>query len=88
MSIFVNFDLDLHFQGHVLQEIDDQAQCDHFGEKFMSVEWCRRYSTFSVLQVTFPPGKWRLSCVATSFHAIYFLIDLKYLDYNAQKISH
>ena len=29
MSIFVNVDLELHFQGHLLQELDGQTHCDH-----------------------------------------------------------
>ena len=56
MSSLVNFDLELHFQ---IQELDDQSQCDHFGNTlWKSVEWCRRYSTFFLFcQVThFPPG--------------------------------
>ena len=36
-KIILNFDLDLHFQGHLLQESDDQIQCNHFGENFMKI---------------------------------------------------
>ena len=32
MKIVVNLDHDLHFHGHLLQELDGQPQCDHFGE--------------------------------------------------------
>ena len=33
----VNGDLDLHFQDHMLQELDSQAHCDHFGENMMKI---------------------------------------------------
>ena len=36
MKIFVNFNLDLHFQGHLLH---GQAQCDHFGENLRKIGW-------------------------------------------------
>ena len=32
MNSFVNVDLDLHFQGHLLHALDGQASCDHFGK--------------------------------------------------------
>ena len=32
------FDLDLHFQGHLLQELDGQTHCDHFGENLMKFD--------------------------------------------------
>ena len=31
MNIYVNFDIDVHYQGHLLQELDGQTYCDHFG---------------------------------------------------------
>ena len=34
---FLN-DLDLHFQGHLLQELDGQPQCDHFGGNLMKID--------------------------------------------------
>ena len=37
ISIFVNFDLDLHFHGHPLHALDGQAQCDQFGENLMKI---------------------------------------------------
>ena len=37
MSIIVNFDLDLKFHAHLLQEFDGQIQCDHFGENLMKI---------------------------------------------------
>ena len=33
MSIYVKFDLDLHSEGHLLQELDGQTHCDCVGEK-------------------------------------------------------
>ena len=75
-EIFVNFEIDLHFQGHLLRKLDDQTQGDHFGENLIkSVEWCRRYSmSFLFFQVIhFPSGIWKLSRVATSIHAPHFL---------------
>ena len=73
---------------NLLQEFDDQPQCDHFGE-YLMVEWCQRYSTFSLffLVTHFQPGKWRLSCVPTSIHAPHFVIDFEYLDRNPQQKS-
>ena len=38
MRIFVNFDRDLHCQGHLLQELDGQAYCDYFGENLMKID--------------------------------------------------
>ena len=32
MIFFVNFYIDLHFDVHLLQELDARPQCDHFGE--------------------------------------------------------
>ena len=32
MSSFAYFELDSHFQGYLLQKLDDQIQCEHFGE--------------------------------------------------------
>ena len=32
-------DIYLHFQGQLWQELDDQTQCDHFGENFMKIGW-------------------------------------------------
>ena len=29
MSIFVNCDLDLHFNGHLIDILDDHTECDH-----------------------------------------------------------
>ena len=63
MSIFINFDLDLHFQGHLLQELDHQTQYNHFGENLMKIgQMCQSYSIFFLFfQVThFPPGKTKL----------------------------
>ena len=37
MRIFVNFYIDQHFQGHLLQELDDQTQYDHFCENLMKI---------------------------------------------------
>ena len=37
MSIFVNFNLDIHFQCHLLQELDDQTHYDHFGKNLMEI---------------------------------------------------
>ena len=37
MRIFVNADLDLHFQGHLLQELDGQTKFDHFSENMMKI---------------------------------------------------
>ena len=34
---FVNFDLDLHFEDHLLQELDGQTHCNHFGENLMKI---------------------------------------------------
>ena len=68
LSIFVNFDLDLHFQGHLLQEFDVQIQCDHFGENFMNrlngIWVNQRIFCFSRRHIS--PEKRRLSCAAIS----------------------
>ena len=37
MNNFLNFDLDLDSQGNLLQELDDQTQCDHFEENVMKI---------------------------------------------------
>ena len=33
----MNFDLDLHIQGHLLPDLDGQTQYDHFGENLMKI---------------------------------------------------
>ena len=35
--ISVNFLIDIHFQGYLLQELDGQIQCDHFGVNLMKI---------------------------------------------------
>ena len=37
MSILVHCYIDLHFQGHLLHELDDKTHCDHFGENLMKI---------------------------------------------------
>ena len=37
--IFFLVNLTYIFQGHLLQELDDQIQCDHFGENLMKIGW-------------------------------------------------
>ena len=37
MNIFVNFDLDLPFQGHLLQELSANAQCNYFCKILMEI---------------------------------------------------
>ena len=37
MKIFVNFDLALYFQGHLLQELYSQPQYNHFGENLIKI---------------------------------------------------
>ena len=60
---------------HLLQELDGQTQCHHFGEHVIEIgsmvsEIC---NFFMIFQVThFPPEKGRLSCVVTSFHTTLF----------------
>ena len=45
-SIFVNFYLELYFQGHLLQELDGQTHCDNFVKTcWRSVEYYRGYPT-------------------------------------------
>ena len=39
MKIIVNVDLDLHFQGNLLQELNEHTQCDYFGENLMLIGW-------------------------------------------------
>ena len=39
MRILKNCGIDLHFQCHQLQELDDQTQCDHSGEILMKFGW-------------------------------------------------
>ena len=58
MSSFVNVDLHIHFQGHLLQELDGQTQCDHFGENLLNgVGYSQRFRQFFVHVTPFPPGK-------------------------------
>ena len=38
MRIFVNFGLDLHFQGYLLYTLDGLTQCDDFGENLMELD--------------------------------------------------
>ena len=33
------FNIDLHFQGRMSQELDDQTQSDHFIENLMKIGW-------------------------------------------------
>ena len=77
MSIFLNFDYVLRFQGYLLQELAGQTQCNHFGENFMKIDWLvlEIFSVFSVffLRDIFSTCKWRLSCMATSIHVHTFL---------------
>ena len=86
INIFVNFYVDLHFQGHLLQELDDHMQCDFFDEYLMNIGWMgvRDIQLFFFLffQVTrFPPGKRKLSYAATSNLGTQF-IEHEYLDLN------
>ena len=37
IRMFVNFDIDLHFQVHLLQELDDQTQRDYSAETMMKI---------------------------------------------------
>ena len=37
MRIFVHFNINLHFQDHLLQELNDQTQCDHLDENLMKI---------------------------------------------------
>ena len=37
IDYFLNFDLDLRFQDYLLQELDDQLQCNHFAEDLMKI---------------------------------------------------
>ena len=88
--LFINFYLDLHFQGHLLQELNYQTQCDHFGENFMKISSMvsEMSNFFLFFQVTYvPPWKLRLSCATTSIHAAHLFIDPKYLDHNRHKKS-
>ena len=87
MSIFVIFDCDIDFEGHMLQELDGQIHCDYFDEYLMKIGWCQIYSTFYLLlPVThFSPEKRRLSYVVTSIHYAHFLEDFEYLNHNLQK---
>ena len=52
LRIFVNYDTDLHFQGHLLQELDSQTQCDNIGEYSMKIGWMVSELFFFSIQVT------------------------------------
>ena len=39
MRTFANSYLNLHFQGHLLQELDGQTKCDKFGENLIKIAW-------------------------------------------------
>ena len=84
MKIFVNFDLDLYFQGHLLQRKDGQTQCDYFGENLIKSGWivsekfnfCFCFST-SKIETKLCGNLWSCST---------FFIELEYLDQNPQTI--
>ena len=42
------------FQGHLLQELDSQTKCGHFGEDLMKNGWLPRYLTFFFLFFGWP----------------------------------
>ena len=77
-TFFIHFDTELHVQGHLLQELDDQTECDHFGGNIMKI--CLMVSKiFDVFYVfpgdVFPPGKWILTCATFSIHTAQFVIS-------------
>ena len=39
MIIFLNFHIDLYFQGDLLQELDGQTQCEHPAENLLKIGW-------------------------------------------------
>ena len=61
MSIFVNFDHDLHFQGHPLQKVDGQTRCDHFGERLMKIRVVDIRFVFCFPDKTF--SSWKMETV-------------------------
>ena len=72
MSIIVNFDIDRHFQGHLLHTLDAQAWCEYFGENSMTIGWIvsEYFNVFSAFPGdTFSTWKWSLSCATNSNHA-------------------
>ena len=85
INIFGNLNLGLHFQGNLLQELDDQTHCDHFGENLitdlLNDVVSEIFDVFSVFpKVThFPPEKWGQSCASKSVRAAYFLLTSKTL---------
>ena len=83
LSLFVNFDLDLIFQGHMLQESDDQTQCDHFGEKRLNdVGDINRLFLFTQLIIFHPENRdW---IVRQPPFILDTFIDPKFIDRNPQ----
>ena len=85
MRIFVNFYLGLHFPGHLLWKLDDQAYCDQLVKTlWKSVEWCRRYSTvFSVFpDDTFSTWKVETKLCGNPRSCRISLVKFEYLDHN------
>ena len=52
-KINVNFYRDLDFQGDLLQALDGQTLCDHFGEKVIKIGWMVSdiFKVFSIIPV-------------------------------------
>ena len=75
MRIFVNFDIDIHFQGHLLQELDGHKRSAIILLKTWCklIVWCRWCST--LFSVYFPDdtfSSWKVETklrAATSVHA-------------------
>ena len=66
----VNFYIDLHFQGHLLQDLDDQTLWWLLDENGLNGDYLIFNGFFRFFQVdTFPRGKLRLIWAATSIHA-------------------
>ena len=91
MRTFINFYIALQFLGHLLQELDGQTQCDHFGENFMKISWMmsKIFTVFS----DFPGdtfSTWKMETkLCDNLHSCRSLLkDLEYRDKkNPQKKS-
>ena len=86
MWIFINFDNDLYFQDYLLQELDDQTQCEEFGENLMKIDWTvlQIFNVFSVLHGDIFHCQMETK-LGGNFHSCNTLfVDLEYLNHNPQ----
>ena len=90
MRIFVKVDLGLHFQGHLLQALDGQTQCDHFGENIIKIGGIvsETFNNFPVfLSDTFSTWKMETKlCSNLLCSCLTLFVDLEYLNHNQQAI--